>query len=129
MATTVALVSHLHRSFLEESQQGLLASRTLYPPQYSCSKPGCPRTKNGLLLKKEEVRQVVLYTLDSGALPAYSIHLSCQACHINYHHNFSVESGQRIYYDGIPEIIQAGEHQFVERRVVVLWVTLMLVSW
>jgi hypothetical protein len=35
----------------------------------------------------------------------------------------------RTYYDGLPEIIQVGEHQFVERKVINLWITLMMVSW
>jgi len=56
-------------------------------------------------------------------------------CKITYHHNFLVsehEDGvyQRSYYDqDIPDIIQASEHRFVERKVINLWVTLMLVSW
>jgi hypothetical protein len=50
-------------------------------------------------------------------------------CQVNYHHNFRVEAGERIYYDGIPEIIQVGEHQFVEQQVVEMWINLMLVSW
>jgi hypothetical protein len=50
-------------------------------------------------------------------------------CNINYHHNFYVEGGERVYYDTIPEIIQVGEHQFVERKVINMFITLMLVSW
>jgi hypothetical protein len=49
-------------------------------------------------------------------------------CNINYHHNFRVEGGRRIYYDAdIFDIIQIGEHQFVERKVIELWITLMVV--
>jgi hypothetical protein len=50
-------------------------------------------------------------------------------CGTNYHHNFRVKEGVRTYYDGIPDIIQVGEHQFTERRLIQLWITLMLVSW
>ena len=50
-------------------------------------------------------------------------------CKTNYHHNFRVRDGIRTYYDGIPEIIQVGEHQFAEKRLIQLWITLMLVSW
>jgi hypothetical protein len=35
----------------------------------------------------------------------------------------------RTYYNGLPEIIQVEEHQFVERKVINLWITLMMVSW
>src|SRR5882762_1867891 len=133
------------------------ASRTLYPPSahmQMCIKAGCIRTAKGYALKKAEARTVWLYTLDEGPLPAYAVHLYCEGkpafnsdvqvvlismlsleCKITYHHNFSVsehEDGvyQRSYYDqDIPDIIQASEHRFVERKVINLWVTLMLVSW
>lgn len=32
-------------------------------------------------------------------------------------------------YDGIPSIIQVGEHQFAEKQLIELWITMMLVSW
>ena len=50
-------------------------------------------------------------------------------CNTNYHHNFRVQHGIRTYYDGVPDIIQVGEHQFTEERLLQLWITLMLVSW
>ena len=50
-------------------------------------------------------------------------------CKINYHNNFHVFRGQRIYYDGIPNILQIGEHQFAETKLVELWITMMLLSW
>lgn len=48
---------------------------------------------------------------------------------MNYHHNFYVFQGRRIYYDGIPNILQIGEHQFAERRLVEWWISMMLLSW
>ncbi|KDQ48967.1 hypothetical protein JAAARDRAFT_144139, partial [Jaapia argillacea MUCL 33604] len=74
-------------------------------------------------------RQAVFFTLDQGARPAYSIHLYCEKCNINYHHNYFVHDGMRTYYNGIPDVIQVAEHQFVERRLIELWTTLMLVAW
>jgi hypothetical protein len=56
-------------------------------------------------------------------------------CKITYHHNFSVserEDGiyERAYYaQDIPDVIQVSEHRFAERKVIDLWITLMLVSW
>jgi hypothetical protein len=103
------------------------------------------------MLTKCETRQGVLYTLDHGALPVYVVHLYCEgeqifsqvflgrsfisskACRVNYHLNFRVERRStgyiRQYYDGAPDIIQVGEHQFVEKRLIELWISLMLVSW
>jgi hypothetical protein len=55
-----------------------------------------------------------------------SLQLECQT---NYHHNFQVQDGIRTYYNGIPVNIQIGEHQFAEKRLIQLWISLMLVSW
>ncbi len=53
-----------------------------------------------------------------------------EACKVNYHHNFCIQENKRIYYDNtIPDVIQVGEHQFVERRVIELWINSMVVSW
>jgi hypothetical protein len=95
-----------------------------------------------------EAQQAVLYTLDQGPVPVYSVQLYCEgtpfipranpfhtnqslslACRITYHHNFQVKDEQRTYFDTIPDIIQVGKHQFAERRLVELWIHLMLISW
>lgn len=47
------------------------------------------------------------------------------ACEINYHHNFRVSKGERTYYGGIPDIIQISEYQFVDRKVIEMWLALM----
>ena len=149
-----AFTQHGHHSGLSMSYHLILlklltylwivASHTLYPPQHKCSNADCLQNKKGLLLKKAEQRQAVLYTLDKGPLPTYSIHLYCEgmsfhsaqtqtivrlACKINHHHNYSIKNGQHTYYDDIPDIIQVGEHQFVGCRVIHLWINLMLISW
>lgn len=56
-------------------------------------------------------------------------HSELAACNTNYHHNFSVNNAIWTYYDGIPNVLQVGEHQFAERRLIQLWITMMLVSW
>ncbi|KZP29406.1 hypothetical protein FIBSPDRAFT_727349, partial [Athelia psychrophila] len=69
-----------------------------------------------LALKKAESRKVVLYTLSDGPLAAYHVHLYCESCKISYHHNFSVsQADDRL------------EHKFVERKVIDLWINMMLV--
>ncbi|KAJ7165520.1 hypothetical protein C8R43DRAFT_1122234 [Mycena crocata] len=50
-------------------------------------------------------------------------------CHTSYQNNYSVSGGTRTYYAGVPDAIQVGEHQFVERQVLNLFVGLMLISW
>lgn len=63
-----------HRSLMR-----LADSRTLYPPQHTCTNSSCERSQSGQLLKKEEQRQAVLYTLDKGAIPVRSVHLYCDS--------------------------------------------------
>ena len=48
---------------------------------------------------------------------------------MNYHHNYRVHKSQRIYYDTIPDILQIGEHQFAELKLVNMWIMMMLFSW
>jgi hypothetical protein len=48
---------------------------------------------------------------------------------VNYHHNYRVHQGRQIYYDGVPEILQIGEHQFAERKLVNMWIMMMLLLW
>ena len=56
-------------------------------------------------------------------------HNSCadeqSACEVNYHHNFKVYKGERTYYGGVPDIVQASEHQFIEHQVIEMWLSLM----
>lgn len=50
-------------------------------------------------------------------------------CCTNYHNNYAVHNNMRKYYGGMPKYIQAGEHQFIEDRVVMWWITSMLMGW
>ncbi|KAJ7190144.1 hypothetical protein GGX14DRAFT_580107 [Mycena pura] len=40
-----------------------------------------------------------------------------------------VSDGIRTYYTGVPDAIQVGEHQYIEREVLSLFIGLMLISW
>jgi hypothetical protein len=55
--------------------------------------------------------------------------ISLSECKTNYHNNFSVQNGIRTYYGGVPDLIQVGEHQFVEASLINTWVDLMLTAW
>ncbi|KAJ7069021.1 hypothetical protein B0H15DRAFT_925883 [Mycena belliarum] len=103
-----------------------LTSLTLYPPSHNCQNIDCSRT---IPLKKTQSRQVVVYTLGHGVQPAWATHLYCDYCQTNYQYEFSVCKGVRTYYGYIPDYIQVGEHQFVERKLAGLWMSLMLVGW
>ncbi|KAJ7350894.1 hypothetical protein DFH08DRAFT_695269 [Mycena albidolilacea] len=104
-----------------------LTSLTLYPPTHHCANPDC--AEFGKPMKKDESRQVVVYTQGNGAVPAWAIHLYCCGCSTNYHHNFSVHNDMQTYYGDKPNYLQIGEHQFAERKLVGMWVMMMLVAW
>ena len=50
-------------------------------------------------------------------------------CKTNYHNNYSVCGGVRTYFGGVPDLIQVGEHQFIETALINTWVDLMLTAW
>ncbi|KAF8230776.1 hypothetical protein L208DRAFT_1280372, partial [Tricholoma matsutake] len=103
---------------------------TLYPPHHTCTNASCPRSWTGKLLKQVEQQQGVLCTFARGAQPICSVHLYCELCNTNYHHNLSVKDGTCTYYDGaIPDALQVGEHQFAEWQLIQMWITSMLLSW
>ena len=49
-------------------------------------------------------------------------------CKTSYHHNYYIQQGFRHYYTQQPPIIEGGEHQFVNRRVIDLWINAMVIS-
>jgi len=50
-------------------------------------------------------------------------------CSTNYHHDYSVKNDIRTYYEGIPSVVHVGDHQFIEKDVLNLFIALMLNSW
>ncbi|KAI0324412.1 hypothetical protein GY45DRAFT_1262886 [Cubamyces sp. BRFM 1775] len=97
----------------------------LYPPTHYCMQPDCPR--DTLLRCKDPPRSVSLFTFEQGVLDAFSIHLYC--CRSNYHHNYVVRNGTRVYYEGVPQFIQVSEHKFIAQPVLALFTSLALFSW
>ncbi|KAF7305379.1 hypothetical protein HMN09_00790100 [Mycena chlorophos] len=112
--------------FAEHGWHRGLTYLTLFPPMHQCRNDDCTHTTP---LKKEESRQVVVYTVADGAVPAWSIHLYCPSCNTNFHHNYAVNGGTRTYYPTLPTYVQVGEHQFIERKLVGLWISLHLTAW
>ncbi|TFK80894.1 hypothetical protein K466DRAFT_503083 [Polyporus arcularius HHB13444] len=111
---------HGHPSGLSESSQ------TFYPPNIVCTQPACTNRKP---LKKSHSEEVVAFTRALGPRPAWAVHLYCNECKTSYHNNYHIQAGQRQYYLGVPEFIQVGEHQYVERLVAEDWIGLMVSAW
>ncbi|KAG1863772.1 hypothetical protein F4604DRAFT_1586935 [Suillus subluteus] len=101
----------------------------LYPPSHSCLHPNCQHCTKGMSLKKAAQTYVELFMLMTGPCIAKSVHLYCQTCEIDYHHNYSVFKGKHTYYEHQPDNIQAADHVFIEKSVIELFRTAMDFSW
>ncbi|KAF7311125.1 hypothetical protein HMN09_00656700 [Mycena chlorophos] len=104
-----------------------LTSLTLYPPSPFCLNSACSHRTT---LKDCKTRQAVVYTVDKGVMPAHAIRLHCPSCNTTYFPDYFVHSAMRTYYaDYMPDYIQIGTHQFIEKKLVSLWTSLLLVAW
>ncbi|KAG2361117.1 hypothetical protein BDR07DRAFT_1187035, partial [Suillus spraguei] len=101
------------------------AAYVLYPPMKTCVNPDCIAVQRAMPLQKDEPRHVVIFTQAFGVHCAWSAHLKCRLCNINYHHNYAMHGASRQYYSGVPKYIQVREHQFVERKLAMHWINLM----
>ncbi|KAJ7033642.1 hypothetical protein C8F04DRAFT_1002511 [Mycena alexandri] len=102
-----------------------ITALTMYPPSHYCTNVNCRRDKH---LTNAQSRQVVVYTVSNGVVPAHEVQLYCRDCNTTYYPNFSVQHGIRTYYAGIPSYIQVGGHQYVAKKQVASWTALMLVA-
>ncbi|KAJ7023008.1 hypothetical protein C8F04DRAFT_1271905 [Mycena alexandri] len=102
-----------------------ITSLVMHPPSDFCTNPKCGRRKP---LKKSEALQIVVYTLASGVVPAWEVHLYCPDCNTTYYPNYSVQHGTRAYSGDIPKYIAIGAHQYAERRLIASWTSFMLVA-
>ncbi|KZT54970.1 hypothetical protein CALCODRAFT_547130 [Calocera cornea HHB12733] len=62
-----------------------------------------------------------LYTLGRGAFPALVVALHCRSCKATYHLNYYREhteqgSEERVYYEGLPDVVQAEKHMLFEKQ-------------
>ncbi|KAF7322243.1 hypothetical protein HMN09_00001400 [Mycena chlorophos] len=115
------------KALKQRGLDGSISGRMLFPPTHHCTEPGCTNKKQ--LRQKHDALHVVLYTLSDGACASFAHTLTCDACHTRYYPNYSVKDSMRTYYTTIPETIQVGAHQYIERRVLDLFINLMLISW
>ncbi|KAJ7033257.1 hypothetical protein C8F04DRAFT_1210932 [Mycena alexandri] len=97
--------------FQEHGWELGITSLVMHPPSDFCTNPKCGRHKP---LKKSEALQIVVYTLASGVVPAWEVHLYCPDCNTTYYPNYSY--------------IAIGAHQYAERRLIASWTSFMLVA-
>ncbi|KAJ7051020.1 hypothetical protein C8F01DRAFT_1343341 [Mycena amicta] len=115
------------KTLKQDGLENSLSGKMLYPPIHYCTAAGC--TSKSQLRQKHDAINIVLYTLADGACASFAHTLTCDTCHTRYYPNYSVSAGTRSYYTKIPDVIQVGTHQYVERRVLELFINLMLISW
>ncbi|KAF8168760.1 hypothetical protein BJ912DRAFT_1025727 [Pholiota molesta] len=123
----VALTQADYEAFKLHGWKLGITAISIFPMNNHCSTPTCQNL--GIPLKKETARRIVVYTLASGVQPAWEVRLYCAKCNTNYHNNFSVCQGTRTYYSGIPLFVQVGNHQYIERKIIELWISQMYQGW
>ncbi|PPQ88324.1 hypothetical protein CVT25_012449 [Psilocybe cyanescens] len=99
---------------------------TVYPPDDGCTNTRCPHQ---IPLKKVYRKVAAVFTQGNSVQPAYNTSLYCPKCATSYHANYLVNGGCRTYHPGIPDLIQVGEHQFVEAKPIETWQANMLFGW
>ncbi|KAJ3866310.1 hypothetical protein EV359DRAFT_36897 [Lentinula novae-zelandiae] len=99
-----------------------LSGQTLWPPTHQCFQ--CPSTS--LLREKDGLFSVTLFTLRNGARATYATYLTCS---VQYHPNYYVQHGRRLYYEAVPSVLEVTKHVYVERELAALFLGQMLMSW
>ncbi|KAF9538244.1 hypothetical protein CPC08DRAFT_651514, partial [Agrocybe pediades] len=106
----------------------------LYPPVRACQNISCSNhraTEDVRTLGKAATYKGSLFTLRSGVLPVYSTSLYCPKCNRRYHHNYSVHAKSDVqeYYLGVPEVIQASKHHFLDSALLEFFTTSKVFGW
>lgn len=127
------------------------ASHDLYPPTRVCLLFGCENYRDNdevSTLTKPLTHPASLFTLSNGALPIHSTSLYCESrfqynlmvsaklkmfieCYRRYYLNYFVDktSSQRVYYDGIPAIIEASPHAFIVTPLLEMFANAKMLGW
>ncbi|KAK7013809.1 hypothetical protein R3P38DRAFT_3575169 [Favolaschia claudopus] len=108
--------------------------RHIYPPVRACTNPHCSHYRNNhetLTLTDPSTHKATLHTRDHGALPVYTTSLSCRKCHRRYYndHYVSHESRLRVYYTGVPDVLQVAKHFFIESALLEVFANGMVFGW
>ncbi|KAK7035094.1 hypothetical protein R3P38DRAFT_2518773, partial [Favolaschia claudopus] len=66
-----------------------------------------------------------------GALPVYITSLSCRKCHRRYYNNYYIDhtASLRVYYAGVPEVLQVATHFFIESALLKVFANGMVFGW
>ncbi|KIJ58235.1 hypothetical protein HYDPIDRAFT_103060 [Hydnomerulius pinastri MD-312] len=75
--------------------------------------------------------QAARFTLGFRVLPVHSTSTYCCHCHRCYHYNYMVhkDSDSHIYYSGVPDIVQAAAHFFIDSQVLEIFANAKVFGW
>ncbi|KIK74931.1 hypothetical protein PAXRUDRAFT_174302 [Paxillus rubicundulus Ve08.2h10] len=113
---------------------GLSSFGDLYPPTRVCLTTGCPNHRscnNVATLSNPVAYKAVRYSLQYGVLPIHVTSTYCHRCLHQYHHNYVVckVDDARVYYGGVPEVIQVATHFFIDSQVLEMFATAKVFGW
>ncbi|EIW77436.1 hypothetical protein CONPUDRAFT_157687 [Coniophora puteana RWD-64-598 SS2] len=114
--------------FVESGWDKGISYKTLAPPSKKCINDACrDRTSE---MRKETIRDGIVFTFDIGIQWAKVIHLTCIGCGTNYRSNYYIPRGSetRIYYQELPEYLQVDDHHYVDARLANHWTTSLLIG-
>jgi hypothetical protein len=92
-------------------------------------------TNKGSLLTCFKVPSLLIQFICTVTVGIFSIYTSIpltdifSECWTWYHNNYKVVDGIWYYYQGIPDFLQVSKHQYIERQLLEMWVSHMLVGW
>ena len=127
------------------------ASHDLYPSTRMCLLFGCKNycdNNEVSTLMKPLTHPASLFTLSNGVLPIHSTSLYCESkfwynlmvskrltmfieCNCCYYLNYFIDktSLQQVYYDGIPNIIEASPHAFIVTLLLEMFANAKMFGW
>ncbi|KDQ11488.1 hypothetical protein BOTBODRAFT_35366 [Botryobasidium botryosum FD-172 SS1] len=116
-------------AFMEHGLERQLGYRDVYPPYRACAVTNCPMY--GARLTDHFKHKATLFTSSEGALPIFTHSLRCRGCRTSYYHNYRVDSATstRVYYGGVPDVIQVAMHYYIESSLLESFTTYMFLAW
>ncbi|KIK77677.1 hypothetical protein PAXRUDRAFT_17338 [Paxillus rubicundulus Ve08.2h10] len=111
-----------------------IAYGDLYQPTCVCLLPDCPNFQhnNDIATLSDPVKyKATHFTLCFGAVPIHSMSTYSRKCLRQYHYNYVIDKGasSRTYYHGVPDVIKAATHYFIDTTVLELFATVKVFGW
>ncbi|KIJ60382.1 hypothetical protein HYDPIDRAFT_98972 [Hydnomerulius pinastri MD-312] len=115
--------------FNRAGQEHGMAYGDLFPPTRVCLNTACSGYRS--TLSEPVVYEATLFTLRHGTLPIHSTSTYCRKCLTRYHPSYHVRAGvgMRTFYQGVPDVVQAADHYFLETALLELFAACKTFGW